>query len=322
MADFFESNGFGEDGSLLCSTGLRPVQFGVSPNWGCGARVLSGRDNIFRFRTPNGFRRDAGNNGRDARATHDYFAQRLLRGRGHRLPLAVAVEHLAHKLSYMPRAFRIRVKIAGHHRMFQRFLDAQKNRFYCKQPLLHMAPPGERIFPRAFAPPPSSSTARSNPPRAAPREMTRTRIQQSQFIRCDQHESRFIQSTPPRAPEHLQDFIRPNRFLHRIAAIRFPRECHAAQRKINSRREPHRRHHHAQLSRLRQRLDHSRAHRVAQTAVMIRHARLEQPRKVFAHNSFFAPHSGSGLGVGNTRQRFRRQRFCSACPAGAKPTPA
>ena len=140
--------------------------------------------------------------------------------------------------------------------------------------------------------------------------MARVGIEQAQFVAGDEHVAGLIEAAAAGPAEHLQDFIGLERLFGLVTAIGVAGKGDAAQREVNAGGQAHGRHHHAQLPGLGQRLDDPRPRPVAQAAVMVSDAALEQLGQVFPDNESSAPVlSGSGLGMGRLPRQFGGHRF-------------
>src|SRR5581483_3169231 len=112
--------------------------------------------------------------------------------------------------------------------------------------------------------------------RPAAGEVAGMRVEQADFVRADEDETGFIEPAAPGAAEHLKDFVGAQRLFQLITAVRSGGESHATQRKIDAGGEAHRGDDNAQLAGLGKRFDDASARAVAEAAVMIRDAALEQ----------------------------------------------
>ena len=200
--------------------------------------------------------------------------------------------------------------------MFQRFLHAEKNGFGGEEPLLHAHRLREGIQSLTCR---QRHQAQQRAPihRLTARQMSGPAVHEPQFIRGNNHEPRFIQPAPAGAAEHLQDFVRTQRLLHIIPPVRGRRQRHAAQGKIDARRQSHRRHDHPQLPRLGQRLNHPRPHPITQAAVMIHHARRQHLRQMLPRQRFLLGGERERIGIGQIARDLRRHRL-RPLPPGRK----
>ena len=128
----------------------------------------------------------------------------------------------------MPGAFGIRDKSAWHVWMLERFFDAEKDWPGCKEPFLHPHSFHERITP-SFSRSMHDTQERAPIHRAAPSEMTRMGVEQSNLVGGDNDIARLIQPTSASATEHLQDFVRAEGLLDVIATIRSAGERNTTQ---------------------------------------------------------------------------------------------
>ncbi len=87
----------------------------------------------------------------------------------------------------------------------------------------------------------------------------------------------LVQPAPAGAPIHLQQLIGLDMPLDVAGHVARVGHGHRAHGEIDARGETSRRHHGAQVAALRQGLDHARPQRVAEPAVVKRHARPQQP---------------------------------------------
>ena len=208
----------------------------------------------------------------------------------------------------MARAFAVGLEAAGGFGIFQRAFHAEQDGFRCEEPLLHAHRFGERVQPGLRR---RAHDAQQRAPihEARPREKRRAPIDQPHAVFRHQHVADFINAPPPCAAEHLQNLIRANRNLDAIAPIRGRRQRDAAQREVNPRRQPHRGDHHAQLPRLGQRLDDSRARAIAQAAVVIRHSAAQHPRDLFADECLLLGRERERILVRKEARQLHRQRL-------------
>ena len=196
-------------------------------------------------------------------------------------PLPPAVLHLANALANMARPLGIRAQAAGRIRVPQGFLHAQDDGLDREKPFLNANSFAEGIA--ALLGRGNHQPKQGRPVhRAAAREVERERIQKAQFIGGDQDEARLIEATPAGAAKHLQQFIRLDEVRRFVAAVRLGSQRDAAQGKIDARGQAHGGDHHSQLSGLGQGLDDAGPRPVAQAAVVIGDAALEQLGQVFA----------------------------------------
>src|SRR5258706_13177392 len=98
---------------------------------------------------------------------------------------------------------------------------------------------------------------------------------QANLVGTDEHESNFVNTAPSGSPEHLQNFIRPERVFDVVAPIGFAGDGHAAQREVNPGRKAHGGDDHSKLASLGQRFNNASAGGIAQSAVVIGNPALE-----------------------------------------------
>ena len=224
---------------------------------------------------------------------HEGVAQRGGRRLAARLPLAAGVEHFHHAAAGKTGALHVDAQAAGHRAGGPRVLDAERNRLRLarqptpsfplrhlggEEPLIERARGVERLL-AALRRGVHHREQRGPIHLRGPPEHARAGIVQPRGARADERVADFIQPATARAAKHLQQLIRRDLLLevaHHVARVRHD---HAAHGKVDPRRQPHRRHHRAELPGFGQRLDQTRTLRVAQPAVVIGHARREQLRQ-------------------------------------------
>ena len=167
--------------------------------------------------------------------------------------------------------------------MFQRFFDSEEDGLGREEPLLDSDRFGEGIT--ALQSRGGHQTQQRAPiHRSAARKMPRPGVQQAQVVGRDQHKSDLIQPATARPAEHLQDFIGAKGLFGRVAPVGIPRQSNAAEGKVNPGGQAHRRHDNSELARLGQGFDHTGADGIAQSAVMIGDAALEQFCQMLVHD--------------------------------------
>ena len=270
-ADLFEGGGEGEDGRLR----MRDC---VSEAWRCClARNIATRN---------------------ATSLHRH-AHRL----AHRLPLAPAVLHLADALADVAGALGVGAQAARDIRVAQGFLDAEDDGLGGEEPFLGAHGLAEGVAAMLGG---GGHDAEQGGPvhRAAAREVARVGVQQAQLVGGDQHEAGFVQAPAAGAAEHLQQLVGLEQLLGLVAAIGFAGEGDAAQGEVDAGGQAHGGDDDPELAGLGERLDDAGPGAVAQAAVMIGDAALEQLGQVFADDQLLLGAELEGIGRGQLPGEF------------------
>ena len=107
-------------------------------------------------------------------------------------------------------------------------------------------------------------------------------VTDADLVSRDQAVADLVDAAPAGAPKHLVNFIRPDRHFQVIPSVGIGGQGDAAEGKINAGGQAHRGHDNPKLAGLGQRLDHAGPSAVAQSAVVIRHPRLQHPSQAIA----------------------------------------
>ena len=211
--------------------------------------------------------------------------------------------------------FGVGLEAAGHVRMLQRFLDAEDDRLGRVEPLLDAhgflegTPPQDRRGVH-------EAEQRVPVDHAAARQPRGPAVGQAQAVLRDEHVAAFVQPTPPRTSEHLEDLVGLDGVLDVVAPVGITREDNAAEGEVDASREAHRRDDDAELAGLGQRLDHAGARRVAQAAVVVGHPRLEHPGHLLADDLLLLGRELERIRVWQITRKLGGERFRGAALRG------
>jgi hypothetical protein len=117
-------------------------------------------------------------------------------------------------------------------------------------------------------------------------EVARAGVEQAWSAGGEEDVAGLIEPATSGAAKHLDQFIGLHLPFEISGEIARVGHDHRAHGEVDSRREPHRRHDHAELPVFRERFHDSRAQGVAEAAVMVRHARPQQLCKSRAGERF------------------------------------
>jgi len=175
------------------------------------------------------------------------------------------------------------MQAAGRVGMFERHFHTEEDRLGREQALLNSDGFEERR-PSLLGCRAHDAQERAPIHHPVARQMSGVGVEQTDFVRCHQHETCLVDAPSPGASEHLEDFVGLERVFEFIAPVRFAGEGDAAKGEIDARGQAHGGYDRAKLSRLGQGLDHSGARPVAEAAVVEGDAGLEQAGEVIAHD--------------------------------------
>ena len=234
--------------------------------------------------------------------------ERDLGGRRDFLPFAAAVEHFADVLADVAGAFGIGFQAAGDVGMFERFLDAEENGFGGEEAFLDADGFGERVAATLGG---GVHEGEQGAPihRAAAGEMAGAGVEEAEFVGGDEDEAGFVEAAAAGAAEHLEDFVGLERLFDVVAAIGSGGEGDAAQGKIDAGGEAHGGDDDAKLAGLGERFDDAGARAVAQAAVMIGDAALEQFGEMLADDEFLFVAELERIGRGQIAGEFGGHGF-------------
>ena len=134
-------------------------------------------------------------------------------------------------------------------------------------------------------------------------------VAHANLVGRDEHEAHLVDAAPAGPAEHLEDFVGLERLLDVIAAVGVAGERDAAQGKIDAGGQAHGGDDDAELAGLGERLDDPGARAVAQPAVMICEAALQQLGQVFACQKFLLGTELKRIRCGQVTGQFGGERF-------------
>ena len=134
-------------------------------------------------------------------------------------------------------------------------------------------------------------------------------VAHANLVGRDEHEPHFVDAAPAGPTEHLEDFVGLERLLDVIAAVGVAGERDAAQGEIDAGGQAHGGDDDAELAGLGERLDDPGARAVAQPAVMICEAALQQLGQVFACQKFLLGTELKRIRCGQVTGQFGGERF-------------
>ena len=203
----------------------------------------------------------------------------------------------------MAGALGVGLQTARDIRVAQGFLDAEDDGFGGEEPFLGADGFAEGIAAMLGG---GGHDAKQGGPihRAVAREVTRVGIQQAQFVGRDQHVAGFVQAPAAGAAEHLQQLVGFEQLLRLVAAIGLAGEGDAAQGEVDAGGQAHGGDDDPELAGLGERFDDAGPGAVAQSAVMIGDAALEQLGEVLAHDQLLLGAELEGIGRGQLSGEF------------------